>query len=161
MDFSKLKQLGPLTHIYLANGAKSARAITRKLLEKHGYTSCFGEDHFDSLFENVRGIFLILAEQRRGFVKLRSNPSDAIFIPVVPAGRIAAMEGEPISFLRPKVGRRVRFSLWHGNNAPEIDKWTGEIIQIRRESGLPMYQILRDYDREIIEVRKPFLYSYA
>ncbi len=160
MELEKLFKISTLTHFYLGNGLHSARAIAQRLMDKHGYPWLPYNYPGHNLRVEVQSIFLGMVENRKGFVKLQLNPKDAIFYPVVSPGELVSRDGTNRSNLRPRVGHWVRFSLWHGNKAPNINQWTGEIIQLRRESGLGWYQILRDFDREIIELRKPFIYAY-
>lgn len=161
MDLHKRFAIVTLTHFYLGNGLHSAMAIVRKLEKNHGYAGALADEPGNSLYNEVRAVLLVAAEHQKGFVKLRDIPRDTIFYPIVSPDQVVSLNTNGFTTLRPRIGHRVRFSCWHGNRAPAIMQWTGEIIQVRREGGLAWYQISRDFDSEIIELRKPFIYAYA
>lgn len=155
----KVKNFTRLIHFYIANGIVDSNAIAKRLIENHGYAD---PENPNMTYKIVEEIFSsCLAQSGAGFINKRKNPHNYFFIPATSPDKIAARDYQPKPKIKPKVVKRVRFTYWDGDNAPEVSNWTGEIIRKWNEGSIIKFEIKRDYDGNIIILTYPYIYSYT
>lgn len=59
---------------------------------------------------------------------------------------------------RIQVGQTVNMSLWHGDNAPEqLDDWTGQVLERRKDDLLVEYVIQRTWDAQKVLASRDYI----
>ncbi|AOZ94917.1 hypothetical protein [Paenibacillus crassostreae] len=109
----------------------------------------------------VQFMFYSFAKSRFACLEIKSDPLDYVLYPMVEPHMFAHYLKTSYTDrrgIRIKIGQKVKFSVWDGDNAPEhLDFWTGEVLETRHDQGFVEYIIQRDLDHQMVRDRRGFI----
>lgn len=148
------------THIcwFAESGIHSSNELTDVIKKKLGI-------HTPYLDAVVQSMFKSFAENRLVCLQIKHLPYDHIIYPIVEPHRLSWFLKLPVTDrggIKPKIGQKVKFTLWQGNNAPSnLNEWTCDVLSKQRNGSMTEYIVQRHLDNRMIKLTRGFMREYV